>query len=247
MVDPSSSEAYTVVWWDPALIDRPGEDTRGLRRDDLISKDARPEDVAADRARYLKWQADRAATHARASTPSLPIVTATDYTRDAGPDAEGVVVIDASGVGPRPSGRRFGILVHAMLAHVPFDAKSDDVRNLAALHARVLGAPDEERDAAAAIIERVLGHAVLQDARNAVRDGRACWREAPITFMREGVLIDGQIDLAYERAGGWLVVDFKTNAELGTNEAAYRRQVALYAEALAGITGTPASAAIVRV
>jgi ATP-dependent exoDNAse (exonuclease V) beta subunit len=51
MIDPSSGEPYSVVWWDPSLIDRPGDDTRGLRRDDHISKEARVEDVAADRAR----------------------------------------------------------------------------------------------------------------------------------------------------------------------------------------------------
>src|SRR4029079_18120625 len=49
LVDSARAETFAVVWWDPPLLDRPGDDTRGLRRDDLIAKDARPEDVAADR------------------------------------------------------------------------------------------------------------------------------------------------------------------------------------------------------
>jgi ATP-dependent exoDNAse (exonuclease V) beta subunit len=60
-------------------------------------------------------------------------------------------------------------------------------------------------------------------------------------------VIDGQIDLAFENGRGWTVVDFKTDAELGAAEADYRRQIALYAEALTAITGQPASATILRV
>jgi ATP-dependent exoDNAse (exonuclease V) beta subunit len=53
--------------------------------------------------------------------------------------------------------------------------------------------------------------------------------------------------LAFESGGGWMVVDFKTDAELGRAESDYRRQVALYADALAAITGKPAAATILRV
>jgi ATP-dependent exoDNAse (exonuclease V) beta subunit len=42
-------------------------------------------------------------------------------------------------------------------------------------------------------------------------------------------------------------VDFKTDAELGEAEDIYRRQVALYAAALSTVTGTPATATILRV
>jgi ATP-dependent exoDNAse (exonuclease V) beta subunit len=61
------------------------------------------------------------------------------------------------------------------------------------------------------------------------------------------VLVDGQIDLAFQTPTGWVVVDFKTDAELGAAEDLYRRQVALYAEALAAITQSPARAMILRV
>jgi ATP-dependent exoDNAse (exonuclease V) beta subunit len=44
-----------------------------------------------------------------------------------------------------------------------------------------------------------------------------------------------------------VVVDFKTDAELGTAEPAYRRQVALYAAAVARATSRPARAVLMRI
>jgi ATP-dependent helicase/nuclease subunit A len=252
LVDASSGEPYSLVWWDPGLLDRPGDDTRGLRRDDLISKDARVEDVAADRARYRQWQDDRAAVHAHAATPSLAVVTATEFVKGEAqggppPDASvAVTVQDASAPGPRPGGRRFGVLAHALLAAAPLDASPDTIEELAVLHARLLGATDEERDAAAALVRRALAHDLLREAHQSAAAGRACRREVPISFIRDGVLVDGQIDLAFETGAGWMVVDFKTDAELGAAEGVYRRQVALYAEALRSITQTPTRATILR-
>jgi ATP-dependent helicase/nuclease subunit A len=253
MLDSSSGETYSIVWWDPALIDRPGDDTRGLRRDDLISKEARAEDVAADRARYQKWQTDRASVQALASQPSLAVVTATEYVKEGGavgPPVEAVqrvAVLDASVPGPRPAGRRFGVLVHALLAAAPLDASAEGIADLAVLHARLLGASDGERLAAGAIVQRALAHDVLREAHQAAAAGRACRREVPISFVRDGTLVDGQIDLAFQTPDEWVVVDFKTDAEMGAAEDVYRRQVALYADALAAITRVPARAVILRV
>jgi ATP-dependent helicase/nuclease subunit A len=257
MVDPASGEPYSVVWWDPLALDRPGDDTRGLRRDDLIAKDARPEDVAADRARYQGWLDNRAAVQAVATQPSMTVLTATEFVKrvdganqaaTSSDDADSAVtILDASTPGPRPAGRRFGILVHALLAQVPLNAAPDYVRDMGALHARMLGAADHERDAAVDIAQRVLRHDVWLAARAAADAGRSCRRETPIYFIKDGVLIGGQIDLAFVGKEGWTVVDFKTDAELGDNEGVYRRQVALYADALARITGKSAAAVILRV
>ncbi|MGH9659559.1 MAG: PD-(D/E)XK nuclease family protein, partial [Bryobacteraceae bacterium] len=254
MADRTSGETFSVVWWDPVLLDRPGDDTRGLRRDDLIAKDARPEDVAFDRDRYESWQRGRAALHERAAQPSLRVMTATEFVQLAASGARAgqlgaadVEIVDAGVVGPRPSGRRFGVLVHALLAAVPMDATADQIRDMAALQARVLAATDNERDAAAAIVERTLKHRLLDAARAALAAGRACRREAAISIVRGDTLVDGQIDLAFETSSGWQVIDFKTDAELGGAEDVYRRQVALYASALQTITGRPAAATILRV
>lgn len=249
LVDSATGDVFSIVWWDPASIDKPGDDTRGLRRDDLIAKDARPEDVAADRAQYARWRRGRAEVLERAAKPSLNVVTATEWSKRVGlmPAITEVTIEDASIPGPRPSGRRFGVLVHALLAAVPISATAGEIADLAVLHARVLGATDDERDQARKAVERTLEHTVLGEARAAGAAGRVCRREAPISIVRDGALIDGQIDLTFETAEGWTVVDFKTDAELGGAEAVYRQQVALYADALATITGRPARATILRV
>jgi ATP-dependent helicase/nuclease subunit A len=249
-IDPCTEQPFTVVWWDPLLLERPGEERRGIRREDLITKDAAPEVVARDRARYDEWRIGRADVQRRAAEPSLTVVTATEYVkeRDSDAAAAAVTILNASEPRlPRPSGRRFGILVHALLANVPLDASAGDVKDLARVHARMLQATDDECAAAAAVVQRALSHDVWQQAMAAAQSGLACHRESAISFMQGGTLVDGQIDLAFETVGGWTVVDFKTDAELGDHEDVYRRQVALYATAVASITGKPASAVILRV
>ena len=56
-------------------------------------------------------------------------------------------------------------------------------------------------------------------------------------------VLEGVIDLAFKEADGWVVADYKTDVgtdpEFSVREAAYRRQVELYAEAWARLTGEP--------
>lgn len=258
LVDPASQAPYTVVWWDPLLLDARPEDPRGLRRDDLISKEAAPADVAADRARYEAWRAARRTASERGGVASLQVMTATELTRHEPPmalEAPKVVVEDAAQPSvSRPSGRRFGTLVHALLAGLPLAASAAEVDALAALHAKLLSAPDEERAAAAAVAARLLQHPRMRAAREAEAAGRRVWREAPVVMRLDAAepggpprLVDGQVDLAYETSAGWVVVDFKTDIEIASAQDAYRQQVALYAEAVSKATGQPATAVLLRV
>ena len=249
--DPTTGEPFTVVWWDPLAIDAPGDERRGLRREHLITKDARPEDVAADRARFEAWAARRADIIARGARPALAVLTATEWARAMVgelPPQEREVAIQAVPPRPgRPTGRRFGILAHAVLATLPLDASADEVAAISQVQARLLGATADEAAAAAALARDVLRHPRLDDARACRAAGRGCLREVPVSIVRDGVLIDGQVDLAYEDEDGWVVVDFKTDAEIGPGEVAYRRQVALYAEAITRATGLPARGVLLRV
>jgi ATP-dependent exoDNAse (exonuclease V) beta subunit len=256
MTDPDSGEHYTVVWWDPLLLDKEADDPRGLRREDLISKEALPADVAADRARYDAWRTNRETAQQSGATPSIKILTVSEWaaTEPAEPlepvaPAEPVVLLEDAGAAGAPvvSGRRFGTLVHSLLAFTPLTASNDEVTDLARIHARVLTATDAERDAAAQTVSRVLQHARLGEARAAVAAGRICRREAPVSIVRDGVLVDGQVDLAYQSESGWVVVDFKTDVELGGHEDAYRRQIALYALAVSRATGQPARGVLLRI
>ena len=75
-----------------------------------------------------------------------------------------------------------------------------------------------------------------------------CRREVPIAWRdHSGSLIEGVIDLAFEQADGWTVIDFKTDEEFLGNEPAYRRQVGMYASAIQAANGAPVSALLMRV
>jgi ATP-dependent exoDNAse (exonuclease V) beta subunit len=148
----------------------------------------------------------------------------------------------------RPGGIAFGLLVHGVLAQAPFDATASDRLELARLDARVLGISEEEVDAAASVVERLFAHDLLVRARAADARG-ACRRETPVTCTQsDGLVVEGIVDLAFEEQGAWIVVDYKTDRELATaGEDRYRRQVALYASAIAQATGQSATGVLVRV
>ncbi|HEX4915714.1 MAG TPA: 3'-5' exonuclease, partial [Vicinamibacterales bacterium] len=174
LVEPLSAAEYTVVWWDPLLLDAPPKNTRGLRREDLISLDANPADVARDRARYDGWRDQRERAQLAGAIPSATAKTATEIVKQANqtpgaiPD---VAVEDAGGyIEARPSGKRFGTLVHAVLATLPLDVSPSEIADLAALHAKLFAASDAERDAAAAMAVTVIKHARWQAARAAAAE-----------------------------------------------------------------------------
>ncbi len=257
-VDPVTRQPYTVVWWDPLLLEKPGAERRGLRHEHLIGKDAPAAVVAADRARYEQWRHAREATLVTSAAPSLRVMTATEWARasldgavgtppelaDAAAGVE-VVALEAAEAA-RPSGRRFGTLVHALLAHVALEAAPGDIGQMASVQARMLGATDAERAAAATVAGALLGHPLLARARAAAAAGRVCRREVPLVLTVDALLVDGQADLLWDDGDGWMVLDFKTDIELGASTALYARQVAVYLEALRRATGRPARGALLR-
>ncbi len=257
--DPTTGEPYAVVWWDPLLVDRAGAERRGIRHEHLIQKDAPAHIVAADRAAYDGWRAWRTSVLDRGAASGRLTMTATEWA-DASLDgavvtppgvtarAARVTVVEVGLPGdPRPSGRRFGTLVHALLAHVPLDASIETIARMAAVQARLLNASDEERVAAAEVAERALAHDLFARARAAMAAGRACQREVPLAVMAGDVLVDGQADAAFDDGAAWVVVDFKTDVEIAFAEPAYRLQVALYADAIARAYRRDVEAVLLRV
>jgi len=247
MRDPVTGEAFTTVWWDPLELDGQGDEGRGLRREHLITKEARPEDVSADRARFEQWEAWKVTTLAQGGRASMAVVTASEWARATTGSPDVAIEKGVSRPILRPSGRRFGTLVHALLASMPFDATPAALRDLAAVHARLLGAPEAEADAAAGLAEGVAAHDLVAAARAAQAAGRACYREVPVSMVVDGVLVDGQADMAFDAGDAWVVVDFKTDGEIAGAEDTYKRQVGLYADAISHATGRPARGVILRV
>jgi ATP-dependent exoDNAse (exonuclease V) beta subunit len=146
----------------------------------------------------------------------------------------------------RPTGRRFGTLVHASLAAVPLDADERTIDRIVGVQARIVAAPPDEVTAARQLVRAVLSHALLADARHAAEHG-VLFRETPTTIVRDGQVLEGTVDLAFETRDGFTVIDFKTDRAEGDLLAVYVRQVQLYAEAIGQATGKPARALLMRV
>jgi ATP-dependent exoDNAse (exonuclease V) beta subunit len=241
---------YSVVWWDPSLLAAERDYVPGLRREEFITKDAPPHLVSEGMAAYKRWRESRAETIERAASPSLVVRRAGEWVALADADAlalPDVELVEVPRSPRRASGRRFGVLVHAILAHVPLDATPDVVEQVAEAQGRVFGADAGEVEAATAAAGRVLASPLLALARRAHDQGR-CRRETPITLTTPtGVLVEGIVDLAFEDEQGWTVVDFKTDQELGTALDRYKRQVSLYAEAVRRATTKNVRGVLMRV
>jgi ATP-dependent exoDNAse (exonuclease V) beta subunit len=183
----------------------------------------------------------------------MQVATATELAEEPGMPAHTIALEDAGFGVIRPSGKRFGTLVHAVLATLPLDASADEVDELATLHARLLAAPDDERSGAAGIAKKLLQHPRFKAARDAEAAGRRVWREVPVSLRMDDPdkgtprLVDGQVDLAYETPEGWVIVDFKTDIEIASAQDAYQQQVALYVEAVRRATGQPATGVLLKV
>jgi ATP-dependent exoDNAse (exonuclease V) beta subunit len=242
------ADSHEVVWWDPHALKLGVPPLFGVRQEELMSKDTEEAIVIADAHEFQNWEAEREMTIHRARTPALSVVTATARAVDtATSDSPPVERVDLPRDRNRPSGARFGALVHAVLGSLPIDADASEIRRFVELEARILGATEPEREAAHTAVEAVWHHPVLERARAADARGE-CRRETPITLREDdGTLVDGVVDLAFREDARWTVVDYKTDREITDAFEAYERQVALYARAIAVAMGEPASAVLMRV
>lgn len=154
------------------------------------------------------------------------------------------VEIVERGDGERPGGRRFGALVHAVLASVDFDAGADAIQASAVINGRMFGAAEDEIQAAIVAVGTALRHAIMRRAAASVGRG-GVRRETPVLLtLDDGSLVEGVVDLAFREDtpdfAGWTVVDFKTDREFAGSSAGYLAQVRVYSEAIAMATGSPA-------
>ncbi|MBI3683786.1 MAG: UvrD-helicase domain-containing protein [Acidobacteria bacterium] len=225
---------HRVVWWDPALLPEVEEERFGERQKEVFADDAAAE--AAGLAEHARWHEQREALLRDGARPTVTLRTASEA-EEPPPGWAGEVLVEYAERNPaRPSGKRFGTLVHHALRDVPLDAGQDQIDALAQLQARLLAAPKEETEAAAFAVRMALRHPLLERARTA----RRRHREYPLTLaLREGELLEGVIDLAFEEHGQWVIVDFKSDADMEPVLPRYRSQIAWYALALGRITGMP--------
>jgi ATP-dependent exoDNAse (exonuclease V) beta subunit len=250
-----------VVWWDPAALGLGKEPEGGLRQQRILAADTSnlvsEEGLLAHRA----WAEARAFLLARGGERTLPVRTVTEIVESAEPapaawatrereGAEAFVALLDTGVDrrARPRGKRFGTLVHAVLAAIDLAAGEAAVEAVARAEGRAAGAGEDEIAAAAEAARAALRHPILLSAADSARRGE-CRRETPVMLPGlGGEMIEGVVDLAYrEPDAGWVVVDFKTDAEIATRKAKYETQVLLYVEAIRAATGEAARGVLLSV
>lgn len=235
-----------IVWWDPSVLTLEVEEHAALRHQRILEIDPHAS-VAAAEQDYTAWQRARTELLVQASQPSISVQTVTALARSqafqkAGPrppvQIETIGHIDAQ----RPSGRRFGALVHAILASVNLDADLNGIRASAAINGRIVGSTKEEIEAAVAAVRSALEHPIMR--RAAASQQGQFRRETPILVtLEDGRVVEGVLDLAFEENTtdftGWTVVDFKTDREFAAASDQYSTQVALYSTAVGESTGLP--------
>jgi len=230
---------HRVVWWDPLGLRLAVAPGFGLRQEDILA--AEPAVRAAEGiARYNQWQRERRQTLDSGHLPAFRIISPTEGIEET-PTRRSIHIEDVSTAAERSGGRRFGILVHAILRDLDLHGTPAQIVALARVHARLLDAPAEQAHAAAAAVEAAWAHPLLARARAAER----CHREMPIHLpLEDARLLEGVIDLAFVEQDRWVVVDFKSDSG---NSARYERQLQWYLYALWKITGREAAGFLLRI
>jgi ATP-dependent helicase/nuclease subunit A len=232
---------HRVIWWDPRPLKLGLKPSIGLAQEKILTEDTEGR-AAAARAHFEAWRASRAQAIERGRNPSRTIQTATERARAGAAirGSEDVTLVDARLHGPRPGGARFGTLVHAVLATVNLTGDRNAVAAHADIHTRLLGGSEEEHDAAIEVVTAALSHPLLRRAAAASTQRQLRRETAIVTRLDDNTLIECVADLAFNEAHEWIVVDFKTDDELGAHEQRYRRQVALYVRGISEATSTAA-------
>ncbi len=244
---------HRVVWWDISLLELNVHETMGLRQERLLQADERGARSERSGAEHDEWRARRARTLAAGAVASRRIAAAGEIAAaDPQADSAGagaIEVIELPRAADRPRGRRFGALAHAVMERARLDADAAEIGRLAEYFGRMLGADAAEIGAAATAVAQALRSAPMRRAAAALE----LRRETPLALaLDDGTLVEGVVDLAFLEAGAdgerrWIVIDFKTDADLSARLGEYRAQAALYVRAIARATGAPASGILLRI
>ncbi|HXV65239.1 MAG TPA: UvrD-helicase domain-containing protein [Vicinamibacteria bacterium] len=241
---------HEVVWWDPSLFELETTPKPGVRRHWILQERAEGEPGEGARE-YARWLEQRDSLVGRGSEPNMTVATVTrlvEEEKTAGVEgASGVEILEVEGRDPqRPAGKRFGSLVHELLARAPFETDASELGAFARSLGRVLGNTEEEILAAIAVVVRALEHDVFTRATKA----ELCYREMPLMHREnKGAVVEGVADLVFRESGAthWTIVDFKTDLRIDMTAESYRRQVALYARAVEAATLAPAKGVLLYV
>ena len=241
--------SHRVVWWDPAALQLDVRETMGLRQSKLLEADKEKLRSERGQREYETWEEARKSTLAVGASLAMVVATATELAavKPLPTLAEAAEIrIDRVARTPgRPHGTRFGTLVHATLARVALDAERQEIIAAAEFFSRMLGAPQDETDAAVEATVAALASPLMRRAGRASETRR---ESALAVTLEDGTLVEGVADLAFADGAGtarrWTVVDFKTDLEIASRSDEYRVQLGLYLRAIRRATSEPADGII---
>jgi len=229
---------HEVVWWDPRALKLAPPVNLGLRQQEILMADPTKTESPSLVA-YRSWRDKRDQVTLSAQAKQFDVFTATEASESPKDFAVEITIESTEKAASRPTGPRFGTLVHNMLRDAPLDAGHAALTALATVHSRLLGATPEESEHAVAAVSSALQHPLLARARNAER----LHRELPVLLpLDQNKVLEGVIDLAFRAEGRWHIVDFKTDADIAPNRMRYERQLHWYGLALSRLNKTPVEA-----
>ncbi|HEX5657814.1 MAG TPA: UvrD-helicase domain-containing protein [Polyangiales bacterium] len=246
---------HRVVWWDPWLLDLDRRASGGVTQQDLLKEDSAAQERGL--AEYEAYRLQRSVDRAAGARPSLRTRAITELAGEltdevvVAPATHELIVIDSGATRDgRPSGKRFGTLMHALFEHAVLaggpDASARELEGLSRFVARSLGATEAERTRAVSDVALALRHPLFERIERAHARGEL-FREAPVTSCPEaGELREGIVDLAFREHGKMVLVDFKTDVVIA-EVTRYAQQLSLYAGALEKALGEPVECVLFRV
>jgi ATP-dependent helicase/nuclease subunit A len=141
-----------------------------------------------------------------------------------------------------------GTVMHKVLEKIDFNMSSDSntvsafLDGLCEKHFLTL----KEREAIATHAIQLILESELSVR---IRKAKRVYRETPFVLEKDGQFIQGIIDLHFEDALGWVLVDYKTDRIVGNDveqvASRYAVQIALYKEAMERIIGKPVVQAMI--
>jgi ATP-dependent exoDNAse (exonuclease V) beta subunit len=223
-----------VVWFDPTVLALRVRKTEGVQNEQVLHGTA--DQAAEGLRRYRQWKDARAARiqSGCAARYRTRLAEKTSHAEEA--EAIEVQTVTLAFKDGRPTGRKFGRLVHDILQHAE---SVGDVATLASIWGRRHGAPEFERTAAVEAVRAALAY-----LERLVPAGATRQRELPaMVRLTDGTLVDGRIDFAWSDGESWTVVDYKTDRREKRNVG----QVQIYGLALQKATGLAARGLILEV
>jgi len=226
--------SHTVVWFDPAVLALRVAKAEGVENEQVLS--GTTEQAIEGLRRYQEWKEGRAERLQRGAVPHYRAASAETFGTAAEAEQIPVETITLPVDAGRPSGRKFGRVVHDILQHA---SSPGEAAALADVWGRRHGASADECSAAAQAARQALEYVARVIPARAERH-----RELPVMVrLEDGTLVEGRIDLAWRDDNSWTVVDYKTDRREQRNVA----QVQLYALALQRATNFPASGIVLEV